>query len=292
MIGEGCGLLLWGGQSDEPNWPCCGCRDRAAAVTAARQVRPVEPGSSWNGLTMASACLAQARNRTQKNRHKLVTLDPPQELAWDVVAAAAREGIRACASLYLDTPPKGPKNNFGLAALRKWAALLVDEKAVKGWPRMFLPGAALFTGMTTAYSSIEGWETGGSAARGLYAAFLDEAAVLLEQPGLAECAQQFRTSAAQWSDLARALLPDQVPAFQETRTLLRQRDQLFGTQGTAALAEMAAIDARLARIKADVAAEFPLSVAEVAALREEWRERVLAIHDQERAAVLALRQEL
>jgi hypothetical protein len=29
-----------------------------------------------------------------------------------------------------------------------------------------------------------------------------------------------------------------------------------------------------------------------AALREEWRERVLAIHDQERAAVRALRQEL
>jgi hypothetical protein len=83
-----------------------------------------------------------------------------------------------------------------------------------------------------------------------------------------------------------------VPAFQETRTLLSQRDQLFGTKGAAALAEMAEIDARLARIKEDVTAEFPLSAADVAALREEWRERVLAIHDQERAAVLALRQEL
>jgi hypothetical protein len=84
----------------------------------------------------------------------------------------------------------------------------------------------------------------------------------------------------------------QVPAFQETRTLLSQRDQLFGTKGAAALAEMAEIDARLTRIKEDVTAEFPLSAADVAALREEWRERVLAIHDQERAAVLALRQEL
>jgi hypothetical protein len=243
-------------------------------------------------LQVTAGELAQARNRTQKNRHKLVTLDPPQEPAWDVVAAAAREGIRTCASLYLDAPPKGPKDNFGLAALQKWAALLVDAKAVKGWPRMFLPGAALFAGMTTAYGSIEGWETGGSAARGLYAAFLDEAAVLLEQPGLANSAQQFRASAAQWSDLARALLPDHVLAFQETRTLLSQRDQLFGTKGAAALAEMAEIDARLARIKEAVTAEFPLSAAEVAALREEWRERVLAIHDQERAAVLALRQEL
>jgi hypothetical protein len=133
---------------------------------------------------MASACVAQARNRTRKNRHKLVTLDPPQEPAWDVVAAA-HEGIRTCASLYLDAPPKGP----------------------------------------------------------------------------------------------------------ETRTLLRQRDLLFGTKGAAALAEMAEIDARLTRIKEDVTAEFPLSAAEVAALREEWRERVLAIHDQERAAVRALRQE-
>lgn len=221
--------------------------------------------------------LAAARNRTQKNRHRLVTLEPAAPPTAEQVAQAVRLGIDDCVRLFLEPAPKGPPDNFGLRALHKWAEMLTSTRSTRSWARVFPPGAALYAGLTAAYSSIESGETGGSASRNLYADFLEEARTLLENPVLAEGAALFRQSAHQWSDLAAAMLPDHVAPLHETRTLMQQKDRLFREQGAAARAEIGQIEARLEQIKAEVAAAFPLSEQDVGMLREELRERVLAI---------------
>jgi hypothetical protein len=130
----------------------------------------------------------------------------------------------------------------------------------------------------------------GAAERDVYADFLDEAAVILQRPGLREAAAQFRKSAAAWQKLPLVLLPEDIAPFKETRELTLHRHQLFLAQGNGAQAEMEAIDRRLAEIKGEVAADFPLDAAGVVALREEIAVHVLGIHDVEETAVATLRE--
>ncbi|NJO05221.1 MAG: BtrH N-terminal domain-containing protein [Chloroflexaceae bacterium] len=240
-------------------------------------------------LHASTAQLATARGRTQKNQYKLVTLAPLAAPTAETVAQAVRAGIRDGVALFLDGPPKGPPRNFGQAALQTWADMLTDTKSVKRWSKVFATGSELYAGLTAAYGSIESWETGGAASRSQYADFLDEARVLLDLPALSDIAQQFRQSAQQWRDLAAALLPASVPPLHVTRTLLTHKDRLFGERGAQALDEIRQVDERLDQIRGEVAQQFPLSAAEVATLREELRERVLAIRATEQAAMEALR---
>ncbi|MCZ7543732.1 MAG: hypothetical protein M5R40_09425 [Anaerolineae bacterium] len=111
---------------------------------------------------------------------------------------------------------------------------------------------------------------------------------MLDRPALREAARQFRASAQAWGALATALLPDDAPPLAETRALLLRRHRLFLDAGGAALPEMQAIDARLDALRAEVAADFPLSAAEVTAMRENLRAHIMRIHDIEKEAVAAL----
>jgi hypothetical protein len=146
----------------------------------------------------------------------------------------------------------------------------------------------LYAGLTSTFHCIETWGTGGCAARGQYAQFLDEAALILQKLALNEVANQFRISGEAWRAFANALLPDNVPLLAEARTLTLKRHDLFATQGAAALDEMQAINRRLEAIKAEVKKEFPLDEKETADLLERLRAHVLKLHDLELPAVTAL----
>ncbi|HEX2905999.1 MAG TPA: DUF4872 domain-containing protein [Phototrophicaceae bacterium] len=124
----------------------------------------------------------------------------------------------------------------------------------------------------------------------MYADFLDEAALLLNKPDLKAAASQFRAAARAWNALAESLLPEEVLLLKETRNLKRRKHRLFIEEGSAALEELRTINTRLAEIKTLVAAEFPLNPAEVAALRENWREQILKIRDLEREAVTMMQR--
>src|SRR5262249_1840341 len=151
---------------------------------------------------------------------------------------------RACVGLFIDKPPKGPKANFGLAALKKWADLLTTARDNKGWPRLFPPGAPMYAALRSSFELIETRGTGG-ASRPQYADFLDAAAITLGIPALHEVAAQFRASAEHWRALARALLPDAVAPFRETRELLLRTSDLFAEQGAGSLDERRQIHERL-----------------------------------------------
>ena len=240
------------------------------------------------GLTATTDDLARARGRAKNNKHRLITLEAPDPAK---LPAAVTAGIWDCLRLYTEPPPRGSVHNFGLAAYRRWAEALAKPKSRGSWEREFPAGLKLLSGLTSAYGDIAlfGKGTNDFADRHRQADFLDEAAVILGRPGLGAAADGFRAAAGLWGDLARALLPDDVAPLRETRELMVRRHEAFLDRGNDALMEMQAIDARLDAIRAAVAADFPLSPAEVEAFRARLADGVMAIHDTEAAAVEALR---
>jgi len=238
------------------------------------------------GLTVTPAELEVARARVKKDKFRVLTLDLPD---LDKLPAAVTAGIWDCIKLYTEKPPKGSKKNFGLAAYQNWADLLTQPKQRLSWAKVFPPGREMFAGLTSAFSDINTFGKEGCAERDVYADFLDEASVVIDKPALREVAEEFHRSAQVWDALSAALLPDAVEPLCETRNLLLRRHALFLERGNAALEEITRIDARLDAIKAEMRADFPLSDAEAAALRENIAAHVLRIRDIEAEAVNALR---
>jgi hypothetical protein len=239
------------------------------------------------GLTCTPAELATARGRVKQDKHRLITLEAPDE---DKLAAGVSAGIWDCLRLYTEAPPKGSKSNFGLAAYHTWVEMLTKPKARLSWERVFPAGQKMLDGLTSAFSDIAIFGKEGGAERDVYAGFLEEAAVILARPGLNEGAAHFRAAAAAWDALGRTLLPDEIAPFAETRALLLERHSRFLDEGNAARPRMAAIDARLAEIRAALAGDFPLTAPQVAAHRAAIAAQVMAIHDIEATAVTVLRE--
>ncbi len=240
-------------------------------------------------LTVTLDELAAARARVKKDKHRLLTLDPPNP---DKLASAAMLGITDCIKLFTEKPPKGSKNNFGLAAYRHWAKALTQPKQRTSWAKQFPPGLPLYAGLTSAYTFafLFGKGLAEDGERLMYADFLEETAVLLQKPALDEVVAQFRDSAATWRKLAQALLPDDVPPLAQARQLLRHRHRLFLEQPEDALAEMQVIDAQLAAIRQNMVDDFPLTEGETAVLQENVAAVLLEICDIEAEAVAGLRE--
>lgn len=223
-----------------------------------------------------------ARRRVKKTRHRVVALEPPDPAK---IPAAVMQGISDSIKLYLEKPPKGSKNNFGLQTYRWWIELLTRPKARLSWAREFPPGARMYAGLKTAFYHITSFGNLGCAERDVFAAFLLEAAQILDKPGLAEAAEHFQASAAAWEDLSQALLPDDVPPLGKTRALMLERRDVFYQQGNDGLERIQAIDEDLASLRQEMEHNFPLDESGAAAFRERLAGRVQAVHDIEERAV-------
>ena len=253
-----------------------------------------EPGGSVSiadrstvGLMVEATTFDGARSRLKKFKHRMLTLSPPNE---EKLITAVSNGIWDCIKLYLEAPPKGSKNNFGLAAYQYMAQMLTKPKQKRSWEKEFPAGRKQYAALTSMYHDIVlfGKDMNGRSDRDLYADFLDEAAVLLQKDALTAVAEQFRQSAAAWGKLAEMLLPDDIPSFKETRETMLRQHQLFLTEGNTSLDERVAINHRLEALKVEMENDFPLDESGVVALRESLAEQLLVIHDIERDAVLAL----
>jgi hypothetical protein len=238
-------------------------------------------------LTVTTGELAVARARARNAKFRLLVLDQPD---WDKLPTAVTAGIWDCIRLYSEAPPKGATHNFGLAALRHWAELLVKPKLRQSWAKEFPRGAKLYNGLRTAFEHIAVYGKDGNAERFLFADFLDEASGILSKAGLRSVAEQFRQSGRAWDALGCALLPDNTPSLAETRKLMLHRHHSFLSKGNAALAEIRVIDARLAELRRETAADFPLGEVEVEELCTAMHNQLLQIHDIERYAVSELKQ--
>lgn len=237
-------------------------------------------------LTITTGQLAAARGRVKQDKYRILVLDLPDP---EKLSAAVTAGLWDCIKLYTEKPPKGAAHNFGLKAFQHWSDLLTKPKQRMSWDKEFPAGVKLYAGLTSTFSRLGTVGINGDADRSLYATFLEEAGLILKKPALAEVAEQFRQSAVAWRDLGMILLPDGIAPLQETRQLLERKRQLFVEQGAATQEERVQINQRLQAIRTTMLTDFPLSAAEVVALREQISTQVLHIRDLEQAAITQLR---
>lgn len=179
--------------------------------------------------------------------------------------------------------------NFGLAALNKWAKMLTNTKNKKGWPNCFPGGPPLHGAMSTVFAQIELRGYGGSAFRGLYADFLDQAAGVLKKSAFRKVAEQFRESEASWRAISDAALPDSIPLLKETREALTRRSVLIRKPRTTAIdKQLESLRDRLKQLHERSAKELSLSKADTLDLFGAISERVLETEKIERAAFTEL----
>ncbi len=235
-------------------------------------------------LTVTADELAKARARVKDDKFRVLALGAPDITK---LPAAIQKGIWQCISLYTEAPPKGARDNFGFAAYQKWAAMLTNTRNKQSWERLFAPGPHMYAALAggAGQPGTYGWAMTTVSDRALYAAFLGEAAQILKKTKLKAAGEQFQASSAAWRELANAVLPDDLPPFKEARELSRRKHESFIQQGSAALGEIEAIEARLKEIKASVNAKFPLTHEQAAALRERLSQHVLKVHDIEKQAI-------
>lgn len=221
-------------------------------------------------LTVPADRFDAARGVVKKDRYRITTLDGG-DISPEALASAVRAGIAQCRALYTDKPPAGSASNFGFRALEGWSSALRHPAGKTSWHKRYPGGRRLFAALSSAYTyaALFWKDESETADRLLHAAFLDEAAAILERPGLRAAAAAYREAGAAWRDLSHALLPDGEPILAEERRLQLENHRLFLDSGTA-----------------------PASTArrrEIAVRREELRDRSssLAADERSRTALFA-----
>lgn len=253
--------------------------DGGSAYIADRSAQP---------LIIDAKELAAARARIKKDRLRVVTLELP---SLDKLPAAVSKGIWQCIRLFTEDPPKGTKRNFGLSGLEHWAQMLTNTRNKQSWARFFPPGRPLFAALAgNSYSpGLHGWlqhysGTDG-AERESYAEFLDEAAQILQRPGLERAASSWRQSAAAWRELGLIGLPDEIEVLAKVRALLDERQSLFVHQGGASTERRRAINAEIDALREAAGQAFPLNEDQAAELYKAMSAQVLSIHRLESKAI-------
>jgi hypothetical protein len=242
-------------------------------------------------LHIPMADLTQARGRVKEDKYRLMTLDAPQPAK---LAAAVQKGISQAIALFTEEPPRGARHNFGFAAYERLAEMLVNTRNKHSWERFFPAGVRMYHALAGspvqpgAYHWIMTWGAADGAERGLYADFLDEAALILIKPSLKDAAGKFRESHKFWLELADAMLPDDVPLMGESKKLIQKKHELFIDQGEPALPEISKINIRLNELLKKSETDFPLTNAQAADLRAILRDILLKIYAKEQQAIMVL----
>jgi hypothetical protein len=237
-------------------------------------------------LGITAEQLNAARSQPKKNKYQLITLSLPNT---DKLNSAVEAGIQETIESFVGEPPRQPmRGKYGLSAYNKWAELLVANTK-DGWAKQFPPGERMLSGLSSAYHYANLWITAAPhASRDEYGSFLDEAAIILEKPGLKQAAEQWRTAAQKWDALNAALLPESIPSLYKVRQLMDKHYRLFLEMGRDSDDQRTQLHNDLEAHKKAVSKDFPLDDAGAADLRESIREAVLAVKEAEAEAVLSM----
>jgi hypothetical protein len=224
--------------------------------------------------------LAEARGRIGSYKNRLLVLEEiPDEID---VAAAVRQGLQDC----VDHLSSGSAS-FSLPAIRKWAKTMTDPNNKKGWPKVFENRLGLFSTLISLFEAIElNGALGGL--RGLYADFLVEAADVLDHAPLKEVARVYTQLAGEWKLLAEEALPSAVPLFQETKSLLYERDHILKEGGDSWRATAAMTD-KLRDLRREGNLNIPLNDQEISDLFTRLQFRLNTIYRMELEALSALK---
>ncbi|MEE9465670.1 MAG: BtrH N-terminal domain-containing protein [Candidatus Neomarinimicrobiota bacterium] len=236
-------------------------------------------------LSISPPDLSSARESIDSLSFRSLTLSRPEN-PIDLTDGITRS-LRQCWDRMLNPPH--PRTNFGLSGLEKWASLINNSKARKGWLKVFTPGLNLYMGLHWTYKCIQTLETGGGAMRGLYADFLEEAEEAMSKPRLKEVAKAYRDLDRLWTELAQATLPDEVPLLHRTRQMIDRAEQLFLDKGIDAIPEINDIRNEQVSMREEASSDFPLDKAQSQALLDDLHERLLVIVEREQEAVQELK---
>ena len=232
-------------------------------------------------LHVPAATLAAARARIGSFKHRLIRVRPRDAtLADDRLRAAIVAGLEHQVE-HLGSP----SDSFSLPAWRKWSRMVTDRSAAKGWPRVFPDGSGLFGALISLVEGVDG-DVGASGGnlRHLYATFLDEAAEIVDLPGLAGAATAWRAAGDLWDDFADAAVPpgltDGIEAIDAAE---RVHDAVM--RGETGRADAAAAAVTLWELRARHADAMPLPPDAVDGLLEDLAARLATIFEAERAAL-------
>ncbi len=139
---------------------------------------------------IAPDVMAAARGRIGSFKHRIVRLETTEgPIPADRLRAALQAGLEDQVDHL-----RSSSDSFSLPAWRKWARLMTDERNAKAWPRVFADGQGLFGALLAIVEAVDAnaspW---GGHLRDLYATSLDEAAVALDRPALADAARGVAT---------------------------------------------------------------------------------------------------
>ncbi|HEX6675722.1 MAG TPA: DUF4872 domain-containing protein [Actinomycetes bacterium] len=244
-------------------------RDGGSALLGDRARVPVE---------VPAERLAAARERIRKHRNRLLSLGSA-EVQVDV-PGAVRAGLRTAAA----GPGRPPTSAMTLEGVRAWGERVHGTAAKDSWARTFPPGRHLFGALRSVYEYVERAGSGGGLMRPMFAAFLREAAVLLDDRRLDGLAGRYDELGEAWRELARAALPAEVPLFAEARELLDRREAAFAARGGQATAELGRTWARFDELAEQADDAFPLDAGAVDELLRGLQARVAAVYQDELAA--------
>ena len=201
-------------------------------------------------LVISAENLEIARAKIKKDKFRVMSINAPKE---ENLIRSANMSIWQCIRIFTEAPPKGSKNNFGFNAYKHWANMLLNLHNKQSWTRFFhsksghfsaIAGFGPFPGLL---DWINAWGDGG-ADRARYAKFLEEAAMLLNRPGLNETAALFMQSHQTWKAFSTIAAPSDIPILAEASQMIQQRSQLFTDLGGESLKERQAINSRLSSL--------------------------------------------
>jgi hypothetical protein len=231
--------------------------------------------------------LAAARGRVKKVRNRLLSIGSMTKVPS--LQTMVRAGLAACRDGLMGARAVGnAKTNFSLEALRVWGTRLHGSRDKESWDRVFTPGKRLWRGLTSITEYVEHYGTGGGLSRPIFAEFLAEAGDALGSESLRALGRRYAELGRQWTELADAALPDDVPAMREAKELLARKSELLHSDVPASADAVRATWNRLEALAASAADNFPLSDAAAADLRADLQRRVLALHASELSAHDAL----
>ena len=232
-------------------------------------------------LTVPREAMDVARARVGTYRNLLVVPEPADtEIGEATLHAGVEAGIAACAGQLGAT-----STSFSLPAWAKWARLLTDRRNAKGWPKVFADGRGLAGALLSVWESIEPAGMAGGNLRQLYAGFLDEAAGLLDRPGLRAAANGYRAAAEQWHQLADLALPE--PLFDQLRELTAAVRESVTADGDTGRAEAADAARQLWKLRTELD-RGPLPGVDQDALFAAIAAQATLVVAAERAALAAL----
>jgi hypothetical protein len=228
-------------------------------------------------VTVPMDTFADARARIGKQRHRLLRLtEAPPRLD---LRSAVEYALVACSRGLVEQRLR----NFTLDSFGDWAKALGAKTGKEAWATKFAPGRRMFSGLRWAHEFIEHADTGGGLCRPLYAEFLAEVGAALGSERLLRASEAYAALGREWSQLADALLPDDVPVLAEAKRAVESRAELVSS-GAPPAAIREAWDV-LEVLAERAAVELNDAAPRMAELREELSVRVQQLHAREREAL-------